>query len=257
MSDTAPCKYCKDITVCAICGKGYGEPTPGPWGITTAPAGYVHAITNPANAVIRVEGSLANARRIVQCVNACEGLPNDALDGGWTAKGASAYAKRLEDAVKAFLEAAILLPALSGPAAVAVIEASALGRAALSRASGAAMARAQINAIPASPEAVAWAHEFTNPHDGSRQLDLRRNRPTASDLMPGDTVRLMVYWDATHSAAPPQTILLAVAEAAIRERMDAYSRTKAPGWAEVVHEGEQCIAAIRAALSRATPEGAE
>lgn len=41
----------------------------------------------------------ANARRIVQCVNACEGLPNDALDGGWTALGMSHYAKSLEDAL--------------------------------------------------------------------------------------------------------------------------------------------------------------
>jgi hypothetical protein len=38
----------------------------------------------------------ANARRIVACVNACDGLPQDALDGGWTAAGMSAYASRLE-----------------------------------------------------------------------------------------------------------------------------------------------------------------
>lgn len=38
----------------------------------------------------------ANAKRIVDCVNACDGLPNDALDGGWTAQGSSAYAKKLE-----------------------------------------------------------------------------------------------------------------------------------------------------------------
>lgn len=38
----------------------------------------------------------ANARRIVSCVNALDGLPQDALDGGWTSAGISAYAKRLE-----------------------------------------------------------------------------------------------------------------------------------------------------------------
>lgn len=38
----------------------------------------------------------ADARRVVACVNALDGLPQDALDGGWAAKGASAYAKRLE-----------------------------------------------------------------------------------------------------------------------------------------------------------------
>lgn len=39
----------------------------------------------------------AHAKLIAACVNACEGLPDGALDGGWTAKGLSAYAKCLED----------------------------------------------------------------------------------------------------------------------------------------------------------------
>ena len=34
-----------------------------------------------------------------KCVQACAGLPNDALYGGWTAVGISAYAKKLEDAI--------------------------------------------------------------------------------------------------------------------------------------------------------------
>lgn len=38
----------------------------------------------------------ANANRIVSCVNALEGVPNDALDGGWSAEGISVYAKSLE-----------------------------------------------------------------------------------------------------------------------------------------------------------------
>lgn len=40
------------------------------------------------------------ARRIATCVNALDGLPQDALDGGWTAAGISQYAKRLELIVK-------------------------------------------------------------------------------------------------------------------------------------------------------------
>ena len=32
-----------------------------------------------------------------KCVQACAGLPDGALDGGWTAAEMSAYAKRLED----------------------------------------------------------------------------------------------------------------------------------------------------------------
>lgn len=37
-----------------------------------------------------------NSRRIVACINACAGVSNDALDGGWEAAGISAYAQRLE-----------------------------------------------------------------------------------------------------------------------------------------------------------------
>jgi len=39
----------------------------------------------------------ANARRLAACWNACDGLPQDALDGGWTALGLSQHAKQLED----------------------------------------------------------------------------------------------------------------------------------------------------------------
>ena len=37
-----------------------------------------------------------NARRIVACVNALDGLSDDALLGGWSYKGVSAYAQSLE-----------------------------------------------------------------------------------------------------------------------------------------------------------------
>lgn len=40
--------------------------------------------------------SIANSRRIVACVNACEGVGDDAMYGGWTAAGMSAYTKNLE-----------------------------------------------------------------------------------------------------------------------------------------------------------------
>lgn len=46
----------------------------------------------------------ANARRIVSCVNACTGLPQEALDGGWSATGISAYAADLEKQVRHFQE---------------------------------------------------------------------------------------------------------------------------------------------------------
>ena len=45
-----------------------------------------------------------DARRISACLNACNDLPDEALDGGWTAKGMIGHAKSLEqqiDALKA------------------------------------------------------------------------------------------------------------------------------------------------------------
>lgn len=39
----------------------------------------------------------ANARRMVACWNALDGLHDDALGGGWTAAGMNAYAKDLEN----------------------------------------------------------------------------------------------------------------------------------------------------------------
>lgn len=36
------------------------------------------------------------AKRIVACVNALAGLPQECLDGGWTGAGLSAHAKRME-----------------------------------------------------------------------------------------------------------------------------------------------------------------
>jgi hypothetical protein len=55
----------------------------------------------------------ANARRIVACVNACAGLSQDALDGGWKAVEIIAYSRSLEqqrdqllDALKGVLKCA-------------------------------------------------------------------------------------------------------------------------------------------------------
>ncbi|WP_260477194.1 hypothetical protein [Pseudomonas aeruginosa] len=43
------------------------------------------------------------AARLRQLERICEGLPQDAIDGGWTAQGIRGYAKRLEDQLKAAL----------------------------------------------------------------------------------------------------------------------------------------------------------
>ncbi|KAB8066228.1 hypothetical protein [Janthinobacterium violaceinigrum] len=42
----------------------------------------------------------ANARRMVACWNALDGLHDDALGGGWTAAGMNAYAKGLEEKLR-------------------------------------------------------------------------------------------------------------------------------------------------------------
>lgn len=39
----------------------------------------------------------ANARRLVSCWNALDGLSSEALDGGWNVRSMSAYAKGLEN----------------------------------------------------------------------------------------------------------------------------------------------------------------
>ena len=54
-----------------------------------------------------------DARRISACLNACNGLPDEALDGGWTAKGIGGYAKSLERQIEALkADQAELLEAL-------------------------------------------------------------------------------------------------------------------------------------------------
>lgn len=46
-----------------------------------------------------------NAKRIVDCVNALDGLSNDALAGGWNYKDINAYAVRLEEQRRKLLAA--------------------------------------------------------------------------------------------------------------------------------------------------------
>ncbi|HHZ8770866.1 TPA: hypothetical protein ACWL5R_003772 [Pseudomonas aeruginosa] len=50
-----------------------------------------------------VEVAVNELRRLRQFERICEGLPQDAIDGGWTVQGIRGYAKRLEDQLKAAL----------------------------------------------------------------------------------------------------------------------------------------------------------
>lgn len=86
-----------------------GKHTPGPWSVS---ANVSRHVIGPKGGVVASaeltwtnEISEANAKHIVACVNACEGLPDGCLDGGWTALGASRYAKKLETINAELLEA--------------------------------------------------------------------------------------------------------------------------------------------------------
>ncbi|HFZ1385127.1 TPA: hypothetical protein ACIJSY_006403 [Pseudomonas aeruginosa] len=50
-----------------------------------------------------VEVAVNELRRLRQFERICEGLPQDAIDGGWTVQGIRRYAKRLEDQLKSAL----------------------------------------------------------------------------------------------------------------------------------------------------------
>ncbi|HGE7562646.1 TPA: hypothetical protein ACGC1K_003923 [Pseudomonas aeruginosa] len=50
-----------------------------------------------------VEVAVNELRRLCQFERICEGLPQDAIDGGWTVQGIRGYAKRLEDQLKTAL----------------------------------------------------------------------------------------------------------------------------------------------------------
>jgi hypothetical protein len=85
--------------------------TAGPWVVRGGYSIYANGGKTPV-AEACLDASVdandeANAKHIVACVNACEGLPDGCLDGGWTALGASQYAKKLE-AINAELLGALI-----------------------------------------------------------------------------------------------------------------------------------------------------
>ncbi|MEN1451254.1 hypothetical protein, partial [Pseudomonas aeruginosa] len=49
------------------------------------------------------DAALAEVELLRQFERICEGLPQDAIDGGWTVQGIRGYAKRLEDQLKTAL----------------------------------------------------------------------------------------------------------------------------------------------------------
>ncbi|UTL98253.1 hypothetical protein [Pseudomonas aeruginosa] len=53
--------------------------------------------------VLERDAALAEVERLRQFERICEGLPQDAIDGGWTVQGIRCYAKRLEDQLKVAL----------------------------------------------------------------------------------------------------------------------------------------------------------
>lgn len=59
--------------------------------------------TASATAEQERDAALAEVERLRQFERICEGLPQDAIDGGWTVQGIRGYAKRLEDQLKSAL----------------------------------------------------------------------------------------------------------------------------------------------------------
>ena len=79
--------------------------TPGPYGYGEDRDGwFLESESVKASGQIAYALNEDDARRISACLNACIDLSDDALEGGWTAKGVISYAKSLErqiDALKA------------------------------------------------------------------------------------------------------------------------------------------------------------
>jgi hypothetical protein len=61
----------------------------------------------------------ANAQRLVACWNALDGLPDDALDGGWNVRSMSAYAKGLEEKLRVAHDLLLAIKKLDGRNSIA------------------------------------------------------------------------------------------------------------------------------------------
>jgi hypothetical protein len=59
---------------------------------------YFRAAT-PANIIALIDEHAALSRRVAELERVLDGLPQDAIDGGWTARGMSAYSTKLEKQV--------------------------------------------------------------------------------------------------------------------------------------------------------------
>ena len=73
--------------------------------IAKSPAGVPHDIAKLELSGACDELTKANARRIVACVNACHGVPIEALEQGWTARELNKYAATMTEHRHAALEA--------------------------------------------------------------------------------------------------------------------------------------------------------
>lgn len=65
---------------------------------------------------------LAEVKHAEKCIKACAGLPEGALDDGWTAAGISAYASTLEKIVKDMAARLATIAALLADSQTSIIE---------------------------------------------------------------------------------------------------------------------------------------
>lgn len=84
--------------------------TEGPWVIRDDEVGYISQHDDQSFGMfcpLAIVYENDNAKRIVSCVNALDGLNDDALDGGWNFKSMSKYCKDIESQRDELLEALI------------------------------------------------------------------------------------------------------------------------------------------------------
>lgn len=90
--------------------------TKGPWVIRDDEVGYISQHDDQSFGMfcpLAIVYENDNAKRIVSCVNALEGLSNDALDGGWNFKSMSDYCKDIESQRNELLEACEMIANLA------------------------------------------------------------------------------------------------------------------------------------------------
>jgi hypothetical protein len=82
---------------------------------------------------------------------------------------------------------------------------------------------ARAHGVPAC-QPVAWMHEFKDPHTGERRCEPRLNKPQDYELLPGDTVRPLVYAAGVRVDAPSREDVQFLIDLAAKESTSTFER---------------------------------